>query len=38
LGMTTVMVTGEVEHIWPDKLGIRKKDADFVIKKLVELL
>lgn len=38
LGMTTVMITGEVEHIWPDKLETRKKDADFVIKKLVELL
>jgi putative hydrolase of the HAD superfamily len=38
LGMTTVMITGEVEHIWPGKLESRKKDADFVIKKLVELL
>jgi putative hydrolase of the HAD superfamily len=38
LGMTTVMITGEVEHIWPDKLNDRKKDADFVIKKLAELL
>ena len=38
LGMTTIMVTGEVEHIWPEKLEIRKKDADFVIKKLIELL
>jgi len=38
LGMTTVMITGEVEHIWPEKLEARKKDADFVIVKLVELL
>jgi putative hydrolase of the HAD superfamily len=38
LGMTTVMITGEVEHIWPDKLESRKKDADFVIVKLAELL
>ncbi|MFC1978909.1 HAD family hydrolase [Chloroflexota bacterium] len=38
LGMVTVMITGEVEQIWPDKLGARKKDADFVIKKLIELL
>ncbi|MFC1999027.1 HAD family hydrolase [Chloroflexota bacterium] len=38
LGMTTVMITGEVEHIWPDKLAARKKDADFVIVKLVELM
>ena len=37
LGMTTVMITGEVEQIWPDKLESRKKDADFVIKKLSEL-
>jgi len=38
LGMTTVMITGEVEQIWQDKLEDRKKDADFVIKKLAELL
>jgi len=38
LGMITVMITGEVEHIWPDKLEAREKDADFVIVKLAELL
>ena len=38
LGMSTVMITGEVERIWPEKLDVRKKDADFVIKKLIELL
>ena len=38
LDMTTVMITGEVEQIWPEKLETRKKDADFVIKKLTELL
>jgi len=38
LGMTTVMITGEVEYIWPDRLQSRKKDADFVIVKLIELL
>ncbi|MBT3362831.1 MAG: HAD family hydrolase [Chloroflexi bacterium] len=38
LGMTTVMITGEVERLWPDKLDVRKKDADYVIRELSELL
>jgi putative hydrolase of the HAD superfamily len=38
LDMTTVMITAEVERIWPEKLEERKNDADFVIKKLIELL
>ncbi len=38
LGMITVMVTGEAQHIWPDKLEARKKDSDFIIEKLAELL
>jgi putative hydrolase of the HAD superfamily len=38
LGMTTVMVTAEVERIWPEKIEETKKDADFVIINLMELL
>jgi len=38
IGMTTIIVTSEVERIWPEKLEERKKDADFVITYLMELL
>ena len=38
MGMTSVMVTGVIEQLWPDKIAERRPDADFVIKRLTELL
>jgi hypothetical protein len=38
LGITTVMITGIIKEIWPDKIEERKRHADFVIEKLSELL
>jgi len=36
-GLTTVMITGIIKEIWPDKIEARKKDADFVIENISEL-
>ena len=38
LGIITVMITGIIKEIWPDKIEERKRHADFVIEKLGELL
>ncbi|GAH50067.1 unnamed protein product, partial [marine sediment metagenome] len=38
VGMTSVMVTGVVEELWPDRIAERSRHADFVIKHLAELL
>jgi putative hydrolase of the HAD superfamily len=37
-GIITVMITGIIKEIWPDKIEERKKHADFVIEKLAEPL
>jgi len=38
LGITTVMITGIISEIWPDKIDARKKYADYVIERLNELV
>jgi len=37
LGMTTVMTTGIIEKIWPEKIDERKDFADYIIRDLKEL-
>ena len=37
-GITTVMITGIIKELWPDRIEGRKKHADFVIENLSELL
>ena len=37
-GLSTVMVTGIVKHLWPERLSGIQKDADFVIEDISELL
>jgi putative hydrolase of the HAD superfamily len=38
LGITTVMITGIIREIWPDKISERQRHADFVIDMLAELV
>ena len=38
LGITTVLITGIIREIWPDKIDERKAHADYVIEKLGELI
>lgn len=38
LGMSTVMVIGEMAHMSSDKMDARMRDADFIIEKLAELV
>jgi putative hydrolase of the HAD superfamily len=38
VGMSTIMITGIIKEIWPDKIDERKTNADFVIENLGELL
>jgi putative hydrolase of the HAD superfamily len=38
LGMTTVMITGIIRELWPDRIESRKPFADFVIEKIPELV
>ncbi len=38
LGLTTVMITGIIREIWPEKIEERERHADFVIERLSELL
>lgn len=38
LGMTTVMMTGVIKEMWPERIEPRLPYADFVIEKLYELL
>lgn len=37
-GMTTVMVTGVIRELWPDRVTARLHQADYVIERLSELL
>ncbi len=32
LGFTTIMVTGVIQELWPDKIESRARDADFVVE------
>ena len=38
VGMTTVMMTGIIKDLWPDRIEPRRPYADFVIESLVELI
>jgi putative hydrolase of the HAD superfamily len=38
LGIVTVMITGIIKEIWPDKIEERKKHADFIIEELGEIV
>jgi putative hydrolase of the HAD superfamily len=38
LGMVTVMITGVIRELWPDRIEERKVHADFVIECLSELV
>ena len=38
LGIVTVMITGIIKEMWPDKIEERKTHADFIIEKLSELV
>ena len=38
VGMTTVMVTGVMQELWPDRVTARLHQADYVIESLSELL
>ena len=37
-GITTVMVTGLIQELWPDRIEERRAHADFVIEPLSDLL
>jgi putative hydrolase of the HAD superfamily len=38
LGMATVMITGIIKDLWPEKIPDRRRHADFVIEQLSELI
>jgi putative hydrolase of the HAD superfamily len=38
LGIASVLVTGIIEELWPEKIAERRRHADFVIVGLDELL
>jgi putative hydrolase of the HAD superfamily len=38
VGMTTIMVTGVMQNLWPDRVTTRRHQADYVIERLSELL
>lgn len=38
LGITTVMITGIIRELWPEKIPPRRPHADFVIEELAELI
>jgi FMN phosphatase YigB (HAD superfamily) len=38
VGMSTVMITGIIKEIWPDRIDERKIYADFVLENLNEFL
>jgi putative hydrolase of the HAD superfamily len=37
-GMTTVMMTGVIQQMWPEKIAPQRQHADFVIEDLSELV
>lgn len=38
VGMATIMITGIIMQLWPDRIADRKPHADFVIERLSELI
>ena len=38
LGISTVMITGVIRELWPDKIAASQPHADFVIEELSELI
>ena len=38
VGMTTVMITGIIRELWPERIADRQQHADFVIDRLTELV
>lgn len=38
IGFTSIMITGIIKNLWPHKIDKIKKDADFVIENINELL
>jgi putative hydrolase of the HAD superfamily len=38
VGMTTIMITGIIKELWPDRIADRLRHADFSIERLSELV
>lgn len=38
LGITTILITGIIRKLWPEKIEERKRHADFIIEHLSELI
>lgn len=38
LGFTTIMVTGIIQELWPDKIEERARDAEFVVEFPIDIL
>ena len=38
VGLTTVMMTGVIKELWPERIGQHKADADYIVEQLSELL
>ncbi|MDD5706359.1 MAG: HAD hydrolase-like protein [Kiritimatiellae bacterium] len=38
VGLATVMITGIIKELWPERIDSRKADADYVIERLAELI
>jgi putative hydrolase of the HAD superfamily len=38
MGLTSIMITGIISELWPDRIPERKKHANYVIERLVELI
>ena len=37
VGLTTVMITGIIQELWPERIAQLQQDADYVIERLTEL-
>ena len=38
MNSTTIMITGIIRELWPDRIAGRQRHADFVIERLGELI
>ena len=38
VGMTTIMITGFIMDLWPDRIAERQRYADFIIERLSQLI
>jgi putative hydrolase of the HAD superfamily len=38
VGLGAIMITGVIRELWPERIEVRKKDADFCIEKIPELI